>query len=75
MIKGKNTKSKTNPGGMMDGRLQKEVSKYGDFCQMTYPNFKHFGRPHPHERLNAYPSTQLSLRPQSVIVQAGPGRH
>ena len=39
-----NTKTDTRPDGSMNDALQKEVSKYGDFCQMTYFNFTHFGR-------------------------------
>ena len=37
-------KDDTHPDGIMGVELQEEVSKYGDFCQMTYPNFQHFGR-------------------------------
>ena len=39
-----NKKNDTRPDGVMNDALQKEISKYGDFCQMTYPNFEHFGR-------------------------------
>ncbi|CAK0787094.1 hypothetical protein CVIRNUC_010310 [Coccomyxa viridis] len=37
----------TNLSGMMTEELKAEVTKYGDFAQLTYPNFIHFGEGNP----------------------------